>query len=370
MDHSEADRSTSSHASPWASEPQENYLPLVCRSKPIHWLTVLSFFAIAGFHIWASTLPNSAPSQRNSQLIICFGGASFFGLFGLWLTISMIRNEIQADHSGLRWRHAFTGWKQVRWEEIADYYYRPTFNRREIVKIVETPSGKLRLDSSFKDIDRIADVIARKALSARHRRWQDRNAPPARAPSTGEIQPLIWKEPLSARKYRFKRFPRFALHKLLVVGLMCLLPFVPLSFDSRQKLSVEDFLLLFLILYAFSMLLFLVVWIPNLLLNNFEATYSLDDKGLEAKRARLRRSTSWENIAHLEIVPHSTVENLFFIRIEKRMDGPGINPIPIPLGKEQNLFSMIFRRKSQVEIPFEAGQLDPAKVLELYQRHG
>lgn len=182
---------------------------------------------------------------------------------------------------------------------------------------------------------------------------------------------MTWKEPLLARQHRIKESLAVLQARNLLKGLLAilLLATIVIIVKSPPKTSLGQEIRFGVAFFLMFLMMFFVCWGGQLLANYFEATYSLNQKGLQIKRAGLLKFLPWWQISHLKIVPHPTLENIALIRIHQN----GLIRIVLP----QRLENMtLFRNLTRfidipyAEIPFELGQIDPAAVLELYQKHG
>ncbi|MEZ8222107.1 hypothetical protein GG496_002277 [Candidatus Fervidibacteria bacterium JGI MDM2 JNZ-1-D12] len=83
-------------------------------------------------------------------------------LWSLWA-------QVIADERGLRWRLGWQ-WKQVSWEEIADFYTQ--IGRKANWSVIETRQGNLRLhEGLWNNLRELRDIVQRKATNAKTTEW-------------------------------------------------------------------------------------------------------------------------------------------------------------------------------------------------------
>ena len=138
-----------------------------CRiNRNLWWLVPVAigetvFMLAAPFQI-AQEQPKSSPWPI---YLICGPAAvAFFGCV-IYMVASLLREEVLADETGLRWRGAFGPWKSARWDEITDFYLKSG-------PIIETPQGKCALSSSFVNRAEMMAFIAARAVNAPAREWE------------------------------------------------------------------------------------------------------------------------------------------------------------------------------------------------------
>ncbi|RYG63476.1 hypothetical protein EON80_21170 [bacterium] len=153
--------------------------PIVCRPGPARWRSVFVCVALIPILVWMSTIPGDsrAPQPDWMPQILTGGLVGLFGLGSMWESLKIMRCEIRADEAGLRWRNVISGWKQVRWEEVSDYYLKRRGNDPHLTKLVSTPLGSLKLDAgtfSEKDMDQLTDLVVEKAVNVRRAGWEER----------------------------------------------------------------------------------------------------------------------------------------------------------------------------------------------------
>lgn len=123
----------------------------------------MMLFLFFGFIIGALDSPPEPDEVWIVALFIIAPGVAALGLL-LYLT----RHRVIADENGLRWRGAFSGWKNVRWDEVSDF----TLVRfKSGSHVVETLLGQLTFDRSDTCVEELAQFIAARATKAPYREW-------------------------------------------------------------------------------------------------------------------------------------------------------------------------------------------------------
>jgi hypothetical protein len=186
------------------------------------------------------------------------------------------------------------------------------------------------------------------------------------------IGEATWKEPPLARIHRFKESPEFPRYMLLKKTL----GIIPLSFltgalivfSSRGKSTMEQFLIISLMFSAvvLTLLLFVVGW--SKLANCFEATYLMDEKGINRQRAGFNHFVPWQHMTHLEIVAHPALEQISLLIIRSRENRPMTDRLPLKVERFLDTVK-ITGPSTKDEIPFENGQIDTAFILDNYRKH-
>lgn len=369
MDFSQNEVSPFFDSSSFDRKPEEGAFPVVCRNKLTQWFNVAGGWAIVGFCAWASTLPNNstAPNAKAVQYLLCFGTAGTFTLYAIWLTFELIRAEIRADQTGLRWRHALSGWKQVHWGQITDYYLKTSRNGETVTKIVETRVGKLKLESSFAGIERVAELVAQKATQTKRPGWQDQKS------NASKAWLVSWKEPLLAGK-RFRLSPQLRLKVLLkkitILFLSAPVWILLLNARSPKKVTIGGLLDFFWPIYVLFAIVLLghsaALWVAGFL----ESTYVFEERGVVIEKAGFKSLIRWSNITRLEIVPHPTLADMSFVRFAwSNLRRPSAR-LPLPVKRVLNFLRTLMGFQVKEELAFKTGQIDTDAVLELYQRYG
>ena len=150
-------------------DPLSSSGSLRCRINPKLWWTVLLGILEAAFLACGPFLPLGDGASPYAPLIFAVMGwpmATAFASFCVRTAFDLRRGEIRADEGGLRWRRGFSDWKSASWSEISDFYKKGT------ARIVETPIGKLELSSNFVGVDKLAELVAGRAVNAPVREWQ------------------------------------------------------------------------------------------------------------------------------------------------------------------------------------------------------
>ncbi len=154
---------------------------LRCRVKSHHWWLAFVCVPAGAFFFYAPFQVAQEPPQPLWPLFLLFGlMALFFWLGAIYGALSLVREEIIAEETGLRWRGALGPWKNAKWEEISDFYLsgKPTrispvqTSPKFTIPTVETPRGKLKLERSFTNLGEITAVIAARATNSQARDWE------------------------------------------------------------------------------------------------------------------------------------------------------------------------------------------------------
>ncbi len=146
-----------------------------CRPGPLIWILGMFFIGISVAGIVIFWMPTPAGSRRPfedsavSTLVfsLLLLARLVFGIYGL-------RARIVADEVWLRWRD-LSGWKEVRWEEVSDFYDQVFKGKTSAV--FETPAGLLRVSSeNWTHVDGLRDLAVKRANHAPNREWAERGS--------------------------------------------------------------------------------------------------------------------------------------------------------------------------------------------------
>jgi hypothetical protein len=180
--------------------------------------------------------------------------------------------------------------------------------------------------------------------------------------------PIIWKEPAQVRKERFKRFPRFYLKMLIVQVPWILLLVLALCWLPSRKLTLNEALVFGALMTLFILIVMVLSSIFVHVVNCFEATYAVDEKGFQIQRAGINRSIKWRNVTQLEVIPCAGLDDIRIVRIST---DPNQGTVPgLALLLEPTLWDYLTKRpKGYNEFPFEAESLKIADVVALHERY-
>lgn len=273
-------------------------------NRNLWWMVPLAFgegvfMAIAPFGVLRDA-PKPSIGAMVFLFLLCWSMAGFFLYSVVWMTRSLLFEEVFVDEAGLRWRGAFGPWKQTRWDEISDFYLK-NLNREPIIL---TPQGKFVLSSALSNRASVMAQIAERAFNAPARAWEIERF---RGPNSTPQRFDYWTK---TQKWTAPIFTAGQLFAVVVVGWNLVFNTKPNTFTFTEQPWLLNTLLALFVLGIFVSLAALFVFVVrtmwrerNFAFQHRDEHLEISPRGLAWQCGESRIESDWDEVRAITFVP-------------------------------------------------------------------
>ena len=133
------------------------------------------FFAIA-FCLLQFAPDNHGALPPPSSRVALMGVSALLVGIALFISCLPLRARVIANENGLHWRGAWSGWHNVGWEAVTDFYLaRQCYSIADVTElspVIVTNSGTIKIPQPSMNVDGLRRIVKSRATAARVGEWQ------------------------------------------------------------------------------------------------------------------------------------------------------------------------------------------------------